>query len=86
MTRKQGRETGQAEDYQVLTRAEQCKGTPLTKREIREAIYPLFMACLEDMETSDKPKEWYNGWCYGYTQAFLDAERTAVPELPTPNG
>ena len=83
MTKKLGREAGQADARQVLAQAEQHKGTPLTEREMREATHPLFMARLEEVETSDKPKEWYNGWCCGYIQALLDAERTAVPEPPT---
>jgi hypothetical protein len=50
---------------------------------MREAIHPLFMARLEEVRTSDKLREWYNGWCCGYTQALLDAERTAAPEPST---
>jgi hypothetical protein len=80
ITKQQGREAGQAEAHQVLAQAKQHKGAPLTKPEMREAAYPLVMARLEEVETSDKPRAWYNGWCYGYMQALLDAERTAAPE------
>jgi hypothetical protein len=81
--KQQGREVGQADARQVLARAKQHKGAPLTKPEMQEAAYPLVMARLEEVETSDKPKEWYNGWGCGYMQALLDAERTAAPEPPT---
>ena len=78
-TKQQGHEAGQADARRVLAEAEQSKGAPLTEREMREAIHPLFMARLEESKTSNKGQAWYHGWCQGYILALLEAERQAKP-------
>jgi hypothetical protein len=80
MTEALGREAGRTEARVLLAQAEQDKGETFTKRDVRQEYGKRFTSHMEQYDRGELPRPWFDGWCQGFVDMCIQAERAAPDE------